>query len=136
MPFREKSAWITLVTVLLVFGAYFATLMTGWVRGWQTMLLLMICVIGLVVLQVALNIVAAVTAPRDARAPKDERERQIQWRSQSLGYYVLTVLTVGLLVPIHLGHSALDMFTFGLLNVVIATLVVAAAQIVMYRRGS
>jgi Ca2+/Na+ antiporter len=135
MSFREKSAWITLLTVLPCFALYFATLVSGQVRGWQTMWLLLICVVGLVVLQVVLHVLAAATAPKDARAPKDERERQIQWRSQSLGYYVLTVLTVGLLVPIHLGHSALDMFNFGLLNVVIATLVVAAAQIVMYRRG-
>ena len=29
MSFREKSAWITLITVLVVFGAYFGALLTG-----------------------------------------------------------------------------------------------------------
>ena len=136
MSFREKTAWITLVSVFLCFSAYFGAIATGYVRGFRSLFLLLICVIGLVVLQVALHIVAAVTSPREARAPKDEREALIQWRSQSLGYYVLTALTLGLLVPLHLGHSALDMLNFALLDVVIATLVVAGAQIVMFRRDA
>lgn len=136
MSFREKSAWITLVTVLLCFGAYFGAVGTGHVRGLHSMFLLLICVIGLVVLQVALHTLAAIASPADARAPKDEREALIQWRAQSLGYYVLTALTVALLIPVHLGHSALDMLNFALLNVVLSTLVVAGAQIVMFRRGA
>ncbi|MBS0334534.1 MAG: hypothetical protein JSS35_17330, partial [Proteobacteria bacterium] len=118
------------------FGAYFAALATGRARGFHSLFLLLFCVIGLVVLQVALHIVSAALSPAEARAPKDEREALIQWRAQSLGYYVLTVLTVALLIPVHLGHTALDMLNFALLNVVVATLTVAAAQIVMFRRGA
>ena len=33
MSFREKSAWITLVTVLICFGAYFGALVTGRISG-------------------------------------------------------------------------------------------------------
>jgi formate hydrogenlyase subunit 4 len=68
--------------------------------------------------------------------PRDEREALIQWRAQSLGYYVLMVLALALFVPVHLGHTAIDMANFALLDVVIATLVVAVAQIVMFRRGA
>ncbi|MBS0361266.1 MAG: hypothetical protein JSR98_07790 [Proteobacteria bacterium] len=136
MSFREKSAWITLVTVFPCFAAYFWVLATGHVHGFESLFLLLICVIGLVVLQAALHIVAAALSPKEAKAPKDERETQIQWRAQSLGYYVLTVLTVALIVPIHFGHTALDMLNFALLNVVLATLTVSVAQIVMFRRGS
>jgi hypothetical protein len=45
------------------------------------------------------------------------------------------VLALALFVPVHFGHSALDMANFALLAVVIATLTVAVAQIVMFRRG-
>ena len=137
MSFREKSAWITLVTVLACFGIYFGSIVTGRVSGrdLDTLHLLLMCVIVLVVLQCALTVIAAMTTPRDGRAPKDEREQLIQWRSHTLGYYVLVVLVLGLFIPGHLGHTVIDMMNFALLDVVIATVVVAAAQVVMFRRG-
>jgi hypothetical protein len=140
MSFREKSAWITLVSVLPCFGLYFFQLVAGregggHVGALHSLHLLLFAVAALVVLQLALTAIAAATTPKDGRAPADERERLIQWRSQSLGYYVLMVLALLLFVPIHFGHSALDMANFALLAVVISTLTVAVAQIVMYRRG-
>jgi hypothetical protein len=136
MSFREKSAWITLVTVLVVFGVYFSALLTGHVRGFHSLFLLLVCGIGLLVLQVGLNLIAILTTPRDGRAPKDERETLIQWRSHTLGYYVLMVLVLALFVPVHFGHTALDMANFALFAVVVATVSVAVAQIVMFRRGA
>ncbi len=135
MSFREKSAWITLLTVMLCFGVYFGSIVTGQVRGPHALFLLLLCVAGLVVLQVGLTIVAALTTPKDSRAPRDERETLILSRSHALGYYVLLVLVLALFIPVHLGHSALDMANFALLDVVIATLVVSVSQIVMFRRG-
>jgi hypothetical protein len=138
MSFREKSAWITLVTVLACFGVYFGAIATRRVsgRGLETLHLLLLCVVGLIVLRMALNLVVTLTTPKDGRAPKDEREMLIQWRSHTLGYYVLVVLALGLFVPVHMGHTALDMANFALLDVVVATLVVAVAQIAMFRRGA
>ena len=137
MSFREKSAWITLVTVLICFGIYFGSIALGLVsaRGFDTLHLLLACVVGLVLLQVALTVVAAVTTPKDGRAPKDERETLIQLRSQSLGYSVLVMLVLALFVPGHLGHTVIDMMNFALLDVVLAVLTVAVAQIIMFRRG-
>ena len=39
-------------------------------------------------------------------------------------------------IPGHLGHPTPDLLNFALLDVVIAGLAVAVAQIVMFRRGS
>jgi len=137
MSFREKSAWINLGVLLAVFGIYFGALVTGRVRhGLESLHLLLWCVGGFVVLQAALTAAAAMTTPGDGRGPLDERERLIQMQSESLGYRVLVWLVLGLFVPIHFGHSALDMANFGLLGLVIAGLVVAVAQIVMFRRGA
>lgn len=137
MSFRETSAWITLVTVAICFGVYFGSILTGAVspRGFGTFHLLLICVAALVVLQIGAHVVAAALAPKDARAPRDERERLIAWRAQSIGYYVLMVGVVGLGAPGHLGHPVPDLLNFALLDVVVAALVVAVAQIVLYRRG-
>jgi hypothetical protein len=137
MSFREKSAWITLATVLICFGAYFGSIVLGAVspRGFDTLHLLLICVALLVVLQCALHAIAAATAPADARAPRDEREQLIQHRSHTVGYYVLMISVLALAVPGHMGHGAIDLMNFALLDVVIAALAVSVSQIVMFRRG-
>jgi cytochrome bd-type quinol oxidase subunit 2 len=138
MSFREKSAWITLVTVLVCFGVYFGAIASGLVspRGLDTLHLLLACVVALVALQAALTVAAALTTPKDGRAPRDEREQLIQSRSHTLGYYLLVVLVLGLFIPGHLGHTVIDMMNFALLDVAIAAVAVAGAQIVMFRRGA
>ena len=136
MSFREKSAWITLVSVLICFGAYFGALAAGHVRGFQSLFLLLLCGIALAVLQIGLHLMAVLTTPKDGRAPRDERESLIQWRSHTLGYYVLMGMVLALFVPVHFSHSVIDMANFALLGVVTASLVVAVAQIVMFRRGA
>jgi hypothetical protein len=97
--------------------------------------LLLACVAGLFALQFGLRALAAATTPKDGLAPRDEREALIQGRAHSLGYYVLSGLAVTLFIPVHLGHSAIDLANFALLSVVLTTLAVAGAQIVMFRRG-
>jgi len=141
MSFREKSAWITLVTVLVCFGVYFSVLVMhiharrAPASPLFTLHWLLLSVAALAVLQLGAMFVAARTTPKDGRAAADERERLIQLRSQSLGYHVLTVLALLLFVPIHFRHSALDMANFALLAVVVSVMTVAVAQIVMFRRG-
>lgn len=138
MSLREKSAWITLFSVLLCFGAYFGIMFLGGLGGGLTPnpWLLLECVGAFVVLQIGLNLVALWTTPKDGRSPKDERERMIQARSHTIGYYVLVVLVLLLGVPLHLGHVAAPrLMFFALLDVVLAGLVVSLAQIVMFRRG-
>jgi hypothetical protein len=139
MSFREKSAWITLLTVLVCFGAYFVELFSGLAGnrhfgGVGSLHLLLLSVLALAGLQIALTMIAALTTPKDGRAPADEREQMIQWRAQSLGYHVLMLLAVGLFVPALFGHRGVEMANFALLAVVLAALTVAVAQIIMFRR--
>ena len=138
MSFREKSAWITLVSVLLCFGVYFGTVAPRWLQGdaRTNMWLLVSCVHVFVLLQIGLQLAAYWTTPKDGRSPRDERERMIQARSHTIGYYLLAVLVLGLGVPMHLGHvQPPQLMTIALLDLVIAALVVSIAQIVMFRRG-
>lgn len=137
MSFRETSAWITLLTVAVCFGVYFGAILVGAVspRGMDTVQLFLICVTALVVLQVGLNIFAAVATPKDARAPRDEREKLIQSRAHTVGYYTLIALVLALGIPGHLGHGVVDLMNFALFDVVVATMVVAGTQIVLLRRG-
>ena len=137
MSFREKSAWIALVSVLLCFGVYFGAIAIHRIsgRGLDSLQLLSRCVGAFVVLQIGLKLAALWATPRDGRSPRDERERLIQARSHTIGYYLLLGLVMALGIPFHIGRPAADLVNFALLDVVIAGLVVAAAQIVMFRRG-
>ena len=137
MSFREISAWITLTSVLACFGVYFGSLATGQVRApsFATLHLLLLCVSALVVLQIGLHAVAARLVPTSARVLKDEREQLIQMRARGLGYYVLMGGVLALAIPGHMAISNIDLLNFALLDVVVASLVVSAAQIFMFRRG-
>ena len=76
MPFREKSAWISLVGLIMSFGGFFVAMGRGLIPiyGARPMQLFFGCFIGFLILQVILHIIAAATAPKDAMAPADERE--------------------------------------------------------------
>ncbi len=138
MSLREKSAWITFVSVVLCFGTYFGAAFIHAFHGDDRAngLLFVTCVGAFVVLQVGLNLLAQWTTPKDERSPRDERERTIQARSHTIGYYVLVVLVLMLGIPLHLSHvAAHQLMSLALLGVVLTGLVVSAAQIVMFRRG-
>ncbi len=138
MSFREKSAWITLITVIACMGAYYAAILSGLVKS-QSMPALYLalgCIVALIVLQAGLNLIAMATTGKDGRGPRDEREKLIQARSHTIGYYTLMVAVASLFIPTHTrGVTMIDIVNYALLCMVIAALVVAIAQIVMFRRG-
>jgi cytochrome b561 len=139
MSFREKSAWITLISVLLCFGLYFGALAFGWVDRFSMSAFhyALITIIAVVLLQLVLQLLARLSNPREARAPRDEREQMFASRARSIGYYVLMIWMIGLVVAVHFpGFHKLDVVFFASLGVVVATLVVAVAQIIQFRRGA
>lgn len=145
MSFREKTAWITAITIVICFGAYYGLIFAGQVpaHSWRSFHLGLACIIALVVLQVGLNFITALLNPKEARTPRDERERLIQWRSHTVGYYVLMFGMAAVLISTHVPRADPDLIivifdtvNFGVLVMVIAALSVAIAQIIMFRRGS
>jgi hypothetical protein len=144
MSFRERTAWITLITIVVCFGVYYGAVFTGLVptNSWRSFHLGLICIISLVVLQVGLNLIATLLNPKDARTPRDEREKMIQSRSHTIGYYVLMFGMAAVLLSTHVifEENVLDVIVntvnFGVLAMVVAALSVAVAQIIMFRRGT
>ena len=144
MSFREKTAWITLVTILVCFGAYYGAIISGMLRqtSWQAFHFGILAIVGLVLLLVALKLAALLVTPRDSRSAGDERELMIHARSHVIGYYVLMIGMAGTLIVTHLpmrGESLVDLIVrivnVGVAAMVCAALSVAIAQIVMLRRG-
>jgi len=125
--------------VLLCFGAYFGALATGRIErfGMAAFQLALISIIALVVLQIVLHVLAAIGNPREARAPRDERERLFEIRARAIGYYVLVTWMIGIIVAVHFrAVQKLDVVYIAWLGVAVASVTVAAAQIIQFRRGA
>jgi len=138
MSFREKSAWVTLVSVLLCCGVYFGAVFSGSIpRHSMVMLHLALgCIAAMIVLQASLTIIATLTTAKDGKGPRDEREKMIQARSHTIGYYTLMVAVALLLIPTHTrGVTMVDIVNFAFLGIIVSAIVVVVAQIVMFRRG-
>jgi len=139
MSFREKSAWISLLLYLGIYGFYFSrvamAVTRGQADGGHFMGLFAESVIAFVVATIVLTVVAAVTAPKDAEAPEDEREKLITLRANSNSGYVLAtcvILVIGVLF-----YGADDFLTINLLffSLVLSEVCKVATQIVLHRRG-
>jgi hypothetical protein len=139
MAFREKIAWVTLAALCLAYGAYFVVLGPSVAFG-ENNLVDVIWSFGPVAVAHALitiigSIAIAVTAPRDAKRPADERDQEISRRSNAIGYYGLLVglIFVGVIMPF-------SEPPFKIINVALAVLVLVevlrhASTLISYRRG-
>ena len=144
MSFREKTAWITLVTILICLGGYFGAILSGLVAqaSWQAFHLGIFAIVALAGTQAFLNLIALSVTPRDSRSATDERELMIHARSHVVGYYVLMPGMAATLLVTHvrMAHdSTVDMIV-RTVNVGVAAMAAAAAsvaivQIVLLRRG-
>jgi cytochrome b561 len=132
MSFREKCAWISFILlVLLAIGV----VLPEHVDGLRALHYFFSLLLGFVVLQVLLRVIIAIQAPKDARTPKDERERLIDLKAARIGFYALVagVLLAMLFVHVH-GNPWSGLHSM-MLAVVVAWAIKFASEIVYYRRG-
>jgi len=137
MSFREKSAWISVISMAGIYGYYFwSVLRAGPHLGSFHFAGLLATLIALIVVQIVLTIAVAVASPRDARAPRDEREKLIELRATRVAYAGLaTSVAMACFFgardpPIVFNTNSL------LLLLVTAELLRSGCQIIQYRRGA
>ena len=141
MSFREKSAWISFICIL-IFGTLY-----GWhavdvewlhARNGNSVAYVFGTMAALVVLEIALHVAIAVQSPRDARTPKDEREQLIDLRASRVAFYVLFIGTLASLgLGMHLPGANRFLMAQLLMSAIITTLLVRfGVQIVLYRRDA
>jgi hypothetical protein len=80
-------------------------------------------------------VVVAILAPRDAQAPRDERERLIALKATSLAAYVYALLSLSSVSLIHVGANQIGLAYCILFSFIVAEVVNYAARVVYYRRG-
>lgn len=137
MSFREKSAWISLLSMAGIYSLYFWSLRPWGARPSGTAFGgLLGTVIALVVVQIVLTIAVASFAPKEAHAPRDEREKLIDLKATRFAYAVLAGSVAcacffgGFEPPIVFNVNAL------LFMLVAAEILRSGSQIVLYRRGA
>jgi hypothetical protein len=100
MSFREKNAWIAVVTTLIVWGYYFSTVWSGIAArsldGQAIFNLFLVCMGITVVLMLGLNLVAARVAKQKFGAPDDELERSVDARALRFTHGLLGWLLLGI----------------------------------------
>src|SRR5665213_2246031 len=132
MSFREKSAWISIVAIVLVYGFYgFRLLHAPQARHPPFVAML----VGSTILVIIVSVIGHVVVAR-RRETADERDRLIDARSTRFGYYAMAAGLWGVIFlalagpqPALLAYAAFGAF-------VLAELVRLASQVVMYRVGS
>ena len=141
MSFREKSAWISFLVILVAFGAYFASigvdLRTSMGAGYRgaPLLGLVSVIVVVTLIEVAAHIVLALRSPAEVRSASDERERAIALKATRPAFYVLMAgvwLAFGAAV---LGGGVWMLVQAILLAVWVAELTRFGMQIYYYRRG-
>jgi hypothetical protein len=139
MPFREKTTWLTLATMVVAYGIYFSLIAASARHGAPPLVEIVWTFGAVTICQVAVviagTILLAVTATKDARARADERDRAIARRAASVGYYVLLVgmILVGVVMPF--SYAAWEIINSSLAAIVLAEVVRNAIILLSYRRG-
>jgi len=137
MSFREKTAWISVLSMVAIYGLYFWSVFDGGPRaGDEHAWGLLQTIIALVVVQTVLTVVVAIFAPREAKAPRDEREKLIELRAMRVAYAGLAT-SVALACFFGAFNPPIRFDTNSLLFILVAAEILrCSCQIVQYRRGA
>ncbi len=138
LSYQEKRIWINLASQLVVYGIYFFEL---W-RGRVTVGSLLNVIVAIIVLQVALQTLLAITARREL---KDERDIAIERSAFRNAYNILvgTLLACLALLTIHAFDPTLRHefrpSPFHIINLLLFVLLVAelgklVSKLVLYRK--
>lgn len=143
MSFREKLIWLQLLALAVfgvayfgpVFGSYLGvTAVPGGQFMWMVYCILAL-IIGLPVAAVGMAIVASLRTPREARSPRDERDRVIALLGTRTGFYVLVTGVLVAMLSMHAGSGPVLLVNFMLFALLLAELSRLGTQVFLYRRG-
>lgn len=137
MSFREKTAWISMLSMLGIYCFYFWSVIHAEHHAAGTNFDgLLGAVIALVVVQVVLTIAVAVFNPEEAKAPRDERDKLIELRAMRVAYTGLAT-SVALACFFGAFDPPIIFNTNALLFILVTAEVLrSACQIIQYRRSA
>jgi hypothetical protein len=140
MSFREKRAWVTLITlvfVLLLFWLHIPpTQMLAPPRSIWVLHVLGLMIATFITIEIIARIVMRIRSPGDAKTPRDEREQLIELKSRAIAWYVFVISSLGgIFLTLHAGANEIGLAFVVLLSFVLAEIVNYSMRIYYYRRG-
>jgi fatty acid desaturase len=135
--FEEKSAWVTLLALVAVFGCYFlmaARMLSAGVTETATPfvpLFIVITVLLVIVLAVG-HAAAAIVSGGDKR---DERDQQIERRAESNSGWILAVGVISAVFALALPIGKAWIANGLLMSLVVSEVVNYVLRLYYYRRG-
>jgi small-conductance mechanosensitive channel len=140
MSFREKTAWVTLLAIIIVSLMYWLhvpNLLDPHPGAW-VLHAMAASIAAYIVIEVVAWIVLRVKYPQDARTPRDERERLIDLKAIRVAYYVFIVGAIGgMFITLHVvGAHVIGLGMVIFIAFVLSQIVKHAARIVYFRRGA
>lgn len=140
MPFREKKAWATIFSLIIVFFPYYFFMIRIYHQPDPDYFALghlaLLALISFVVLELLMVFIARRLSPEDAGIPKDEREQLFAFRAARVAYVTLIILMT--VVTFFTIHSYGGNWGWGMLYlaaIIIAEITRAVMLVVQYRRG-
>lgn len=113
LSYREKSLWVSLLAMVIV-GSYFSASVVHFLTVFgadQSDLprLLFKIVVAVIVIEVVLNVLLAMESQEGANEPEDEREKLFRYKSNEVGYWILSIGIVGCIVQEFITQQLLAM---------------------------
>ena len=139
MSFREQSAWVMAVLMALA-GLYYLNLVVGASRQFGAPAppvgIFIVYVVLVVIVSVAAQVGLALSAPKEANAPADERERPVLQRAGNWSGIVLGIGAVtSLLYYLQHGNGNL-LFHMVMGSLIVSQIAEYAFQIALFRRSA
>lgn len=139
MAFREKTAWV-MAAILVGGAAFYLNLAVSASRALgQTappfIGFVVAYIVVIVIASVTFMSVLAVSSPREANAPADEREKTISDKAGNWSGYVIVVPALGALWHYAVNQDGNMLFHLVFLSLMAGQITEYVFQIVLYRRG-
>jgi hypothetical protein len=139
MPYREKTAWLSLLAMAITFGPYFTMTAMHFFPNEpmpnlrQLGLFAVTAIVEMLILGVG-HLYLRRRSTQEARMPLDERDHAIMRRSVSSAYYVLIVgmILVGCVMPFN--SNGWSIINAALFMIVAAEVVHYGVVVFSYRR--
>lgn len=138
MPFREKTAWVTLLAIIIVSLMYWFHVHSPFVPHPHDRVLtsMAVSLVAYGLIEVIAWLVLRQRNPVESREPRDERERLIDLKAMRVAYYAFTAGALGgMFFTLHVagaGPVTVAMVVFAAF--ILSQLARHVARIVSYRR--
>lgn len=138
MPFQEKVAWLTLVSAVVVYGAFVSAVLATPAAEQTVLRVVVLFTVALTIQGVVIAVARPLLAlrdPEDAKAPLDERDRNVAHRAFKAAYLTLMGAVVLLAMAVPYAREAWQPTLAAYLAAIVADMVRMAATIAGYRAG-